>query len=216
MKPTMIELMSGRGIMAEEFKQMGYDVLTIDLDKKCKPNMIIDINHLSVSDLPIKFQNPDVIWFGMDCTYFSQANTHKGGHIGPNGELKTKEAEEAVQTLKKGLRLIEEMNPKFWFIENPGGNGGMKRLKVMKKYPHVEIVYCAYGGKTKKPTSIFGKFPSKWIPKTVCSHLNHEESITNTKRKKLDRSEYPLLLTWDISYACYMSKTTAWRTLNDY
>jgi len=214
MKPTMIELMCGSGKMAHAFREMNYHTLTIDLDEKCEPDLVMDINEILCDDIPEKFRNPDVIWFGMDCTYFSRANTHNGGHIGPNGQIKTRQARYAVETLKNGLRLIEALNPKFWFVENPGGNGAMKSLDCMKKYPHVEIVYCAYGGNTKKPTSLFGKFPSKFIPKTVCHHNFHSENIQNTMKGKLKRSEYPLEFCWDISYACYMSETSSWTKLD--
>ena len=109
----------------------------------------------------------------------------------------------------------DQNNPKFWFIENPGGNGAMKQLPMMKEYPSTEIYYCQYGGKTKKPTSLFGQFPSQFIPKTVCSHINHKEGIIQMKGH-LDRSEYPTDFCKDIVKSCKNSKLRSHTTLEEY
>lgn len=213
---TMIELFSGSGKMARCFRAEGYETFTIDIDPYLETDLEADIGTLTICDLPKKFRNPDVIWAGLDCTYFSQANTHGGGHFDPNGNPKTDRAIEAIDLLVRTLALIKNLNPKFWFLENPGGNGAIKRIKLMKNYPSVEIYYCQYGAKIMKPTMIYGRFPSAWIPRVVCSCIRHEEGVTNSKRKKLDRSEYPDLLCYDIVKACNNSKVSSWKTLEEY
>lgn len=213
---TMIELFSGSGKMAKCFRAEGYETFTIDIDPYLDTDLTADIGDMCISEIPSKFRNPDVVWAGLDCTYFSQANTHNGGHFGPNGHPKTERAIEALDLLIKTLDLIEILQPKFWFLENPGGNGAIKRIKIMKNYPSVEIYYCQYGSKIMKPTMIYGKFPSAWIPRVVCSCIRHEEGVTNSKRKKLDRSEYPDLLCYDIVKACNNSTISSWKTLEEY
>jgi len=214
-RKTMIELFSGSGSMASSFREIGYDVFTIDINPDCNPDMVADINEIGRIHMPLKFLEPDVIWAGLDCTYWSRAN-NKGNHLGKGGTLLTQSAREAKKTAINTLNFIKELNPKFWFIENPGGNGGLKQQNFMKKYPMVEIYYCQYGGIFQKPTCIWGKFPSKWIPKTVCSCIKHEGNIEDKLSGQLNRSEYPLNLMWDISNACNLSESSSWITLEEF
>ena len=212
---TMIELFSGSKSMSDEFNILGYDVLTIDINPKYKPDIVADINEISLEDLPEQFRNPTVVWAGLDCTYWSRAN-NKGNHLGKGGKILSKEAKQAKKTALNTLNLIKELNPKFWFIENPGGNGGLKQQSFMKKYPMVEIYYCQYGADVQKPTCIWGKFPNKWIPKTVCSCIKHIGNIEDKTSGKLNRSEYPLEFMLDISGACFRSTTHSWVTLEEF
>lgn len=210
--PTMIELFSGSGKMSRGFENLGYDVFTIDINPDCEPDLIADINDIGISDIPDKFHNPDVIWCGLDCTYWSRAN-NQGNHLGKGGKILSSEARKAEVLAKHTLKIIDHLKPRFWFVENPGGNGGLKQQSFMKKYPMVEIYYCQYGANEQKPTVIFGKFPSTWNPKTVCSCVRHSGNVEDKLRKQLHRSAYPNKLIIEITEACLISKTTSWLTL---
>jgi len=212
---TMIELFSGSGKMARCFRAEGYETFTIDIDPNVRADLTSDINLLEIKDIPKKFQNPDVIWCGLDCTYWSRAN-NKGNHLGKGGTLLTKEAKNAYKTLLHTLKLIEELKPKFWFLENPGGNGGLKQQKIMKNFPMSQIYYCQYGSDVQKPTCIWGKFPSQWIPRVVCSCIKHDGNIEDKISGQLNRSEYPDLLCFDIVKACNNSSISSWKKLEDY
>ena len=213
----MVELFSGSGKMSRAFRREGYETLEVDFDINCCPDLLIDINSKSILHriMDLGFDKPDVVWAGVDCTYFSRANPRNGGHFSAGGIPNTKDAKKAITTLENTLNIIDFLNPKFWFIENPGGNGAMKQLPMMKEYPSTEIYYCQYGGKTKKPTSLFGQFPSQFIPKTVCSHINHKEKILQMKGH-LQRSEYPTDFCKDIVKSCKNSKLRSHTTLEEY
>lgn len=212
---TMIELFSGSGKMSLFFQRAGYETFTIDVDPHVSADLESDINYVFLEDIPKKFHNPDVIWCGLDCTYWSRAN-NKGNHLGKGGVLISKEAKAAYQTLLHTLYLIEQLKPKFWFLENPGGNGGLKQQPIMKNYPMTQIYYCQYGADVQKPTCIWGKFPSKWIPKVVCSCIRHKGNIEDTKSGQLIRSEYPDRLCLDIVNSCLLSTYSSWVKLEDF
>ena len=56
------------------------------------------------------------------------------------------------------LELIKELNPKFWFIENP--RGGLRKMRFMRGLPRYTITYCQYGDTRMKPTDIFTNHPA--------------------------------------------------------
>ena len=51
------------------------------------------------------------------------------------------------------LKLIEELQPKYYFIENP--RGGMRKMEWMKGLPRYTVTYCEYGDNRMKPTDIW-------------------------------------------------------------
>lgn len=51
-----------------------------------------------------------------------------------------------------------ELQPTFWFIENP--RGGMRKMDFMKGLPRYTLTYCQYGDMRMKPTDIFTNHPA--------------------------------------------------------
>jgi hypothetical protein len=58
---------------------------------------------------------------------------------------------------KHVLKLIEELQPQFWFIENP--RGGMRKMSWMQGLPRYTVTYCQYGERRMKPTDIWTNHP---------------------------------------------------------
>ena len=56
------------------------------------------------------------------------------------------------------LKLIRELNPQYWFIENP--RGGLRKMRFMKDLPRYTLTYCQYGDTRMKPTDIFTNHPN--------------------------------------------------------
>jgi hypothetical protein len=60
------------------------------------------------------------------------------------------------------LRLIEELRPAFWVMENP-----RDKLRVLPLVQHLErrtVTYCHYGEQRMKPTDLWS---SSWPPSLV-------------------------------------------------
>lgn len=61
------------------------------------------------------------------------------------------------------LKLIEELQPKYYFIENT--RGGMRKMEWMKGLSRCTVTYCQYGDNRMKPTDIWTNHPDpKFLP----------------------------------------------------
>lgn len=56
------------------------------------------------------------------------------------------------------IELIKELNPTYWFIENP--RGGLRKMSWMQGLPRYTISYCQYGDNRQKPTDIWTNHPN--------------------------------------------------------
>jgi len=56
------------------------------------------------------------------------------------------------------LKLIKELNPKYFFIENP--RGGMRKMRFMNDLPRYTVTYCQYGDTRMKPTDLWTNHPN--------------------------------------------------------
>src|SRR5699024_12450578 len=84
-----------------------------------------------------EFGQPDIIWASPDCTTYSIAaiSTHRNreddGHLSP----KSYQAKQSDEVNQHVLDLIKELNPKYYFIENP--RGGMRKMRWTIGRAHV-------------------------------------------------------------------------------
>ena len=61
------------------------------------------------------------------------------------------------------LKLIDQLQPRYYFIENP--RGGMRKMEWMKGLPRYTVTYCQYGDNRMKPTDIWTNHPDpKFLP----------------------------------------------------
>jgi hypothetical protein len=56
------------------------------------------------------------------------------------------------------IALIKELNPKFFFIENPVG--GLRKMNFMQGIARYTVTYCQYGERRQKPTDIWTNHPN--------------------------------------------------------
>lgn len=107
------------------------------------------------------FGHPDVIWASPDCTTFSVAaishhrrKNPETGNLDPISDY-AKFCDKVDQHV---LDLIRELNPTYYFIENP--RGGMRKMTWMKDIPRYTVTYCQYGDTRMKPTDIWSNHPN--------------------------------------------------------
>jgi len=158
----IIELFSGTESFSKVARERGHRTFTIDNDPIFKSDLIKDINEVNVSDIPFK---PDIIWASPPCQCFSVASI--GKNWDKNYKPKNKNTEEAINLIKKTLQLIKELNPKYYFIENP--RGMLRKMPMMEKYDKVTVTYCQYGDDRMKPTDIWTNC-NDWKPKSPCKN----------------------------------------------
>ena len=184
----LLELFKGTGSVGKVAKELNWDVLSLDFDKKFNPDINSDILKWDYKTYS-KDNNyiPDYIWASPPCNTFSKlAFIHK--HRDPKtGIAITKQAKEGTKILHKTLRIInyfKKLNPKLKFIiENPKA---MMRLdKRMQKLPRETTLYCLYGDARRKETDFFHNIKNGLDIKKCdeCPHEKHIDFITVSPKK---------------------------------
>jgi hypothetical protein len=117
----------------------------------------MDILDLTSEMILEKFGIPDVMWCSPSCTKFSVASIGRNWiKDGDNVIAKNEEAENAKKIVIHTLKLIKELKPKIWFIENP--RGMLRKMPFMQNLPRNTVTYCQYGDKRMKPTDIWSNY----------------------------------------------------------
>ena len=166
----VLELFAGTRSIGKAFEKRGHEVFSVEWDKNFENiDLYIDIAELTAQEILDKFGKPDVIWMSPDCTTFSIAaisHHRKKNLITGNLDPVSPYAQFCDKVDKHCLELIKQLQPKFWFIENP--RGGMRKMDFMKNLPRYTVTYCQYGDERMKPTDIWTNHPNpKFKP---CCH----------------------------------------------
>jgi site-specific DNA-cytosine methylase len=209
-------LFSGTASFSKVARERGHECITVDIDPRFKPDICKDVLEFEVADL--NGFKPDVVWASPPCQRFSVASMGKSWrgiwHI-------TKEAYQpmnlatgtAIAIVIRTLGLVEELAPRFYFIENPRAN--LRKMPFMPNGENRKTAwYCRYEETTPpklpraKPTDIWTNLVS-WNPQTCHNgSKDHEEARrgarTGTQGRKgsIERSIVPRLLCKEIIIAC--------------
>jgi C-5 cytosine-specific DNA methylase len=156
----ILELFAGTRSISKSFEEKGHETFTIELDET-HPNITMYADVLTVTAEMIleKFGRPDVIWCSPPCTTYSMAGiSHHRIKGKDNLEPITELAKISDELVKHSLKLIEELQPKYWFIENP--RAGLRSMEFMKGVPRHTVTYCQYQDFRMKPTDLWTNHPS--------------------------------------------------------
>ena len=180
----VLELFAGSRSIGKAAELLGYEVYSSDLNDFEGIDYPIDILDFDTTKVPFK---PDIIWASPPCTYFSVASI--GKHWNKDHTPKTEQAVFGVKVVNKTIQIIKELNPKYWYIENPRGK--LRKLDFMQPLPRTTVWYCTYGDKRAKPTDIWTNNlrsvfnPDGWQPRPECFNGNkncHHESAPRGSR----------------------------------
>ena len=180
----VLELFAGSRSIGKAAESLGYKVYSTDLNDFEGIDYPIDILDFDTTKVPFK---PDIIWASPPCTYFSVASI--GKHWNKDHTPKTEQAIFGVKVVSKTIQIIKELNPKYWYIENPRGK--LRKLDIVKGLPRTTVWYCTYGDKRAKPTDIWTNNlrsvfnPDGWQPRPECFNGNkncHHESAPRGSR----------------------------------
>lgn len=176
----VLELFAGTKSVSRQFEKKGYKTFSIEWNKKFKNiDLYDDINNVSAKDI-IKLcgRVPNIIWASPDCTTYSVAAISYHRQKNKNSENLYPISEYAKfcdKTNKHVLDLIQELKPKFYFIENP--RGGLRKMDFMKGLYRYTITYCQYGDTRMKPTDIWTNHPNpKFKPPCKKGDKCHESA----------------------------------------
>ncbi|WP_375179925.1 DNA cytosine methyltransferase [Enterococcus rotai] len=156
----ILELFAGTRSIGKSFEKRGHEVFSVEWDKKHDNiDWYVDISTITAQDILVKFGQPDVIWASPDCTSYSIAaiSHHRSKEANGNLAPKSDYAKFCDQVNENVLKLIQNLNPKYYFIENP--RGGMRKMSFMKDVPRYTVTYCQYGDTRMKPTDLWTNHP---------------------------------------------------------
>lgn len=167
----VLELFAGMRSIGKAFEARGHEVFSVEWDERFENiDWYKDISQLTAAEVLEKFGKPDVIWASPDCTTFSIAaiSHHRRknpdtGNLDPVSEY----AQFCDRVDQHVLHLIQELKPRYWFIENP--RGGMRKMTWMQGLPRYTVTYCQYGDTRMKPTDIWTNHPDPQF-KPMCKN----------------------------------------------
>tara|TARA_R100001509_G_scaffold146190_1_gene103085 strand:- start:452 stop:1084 length:633 start_codon:yes stop_codon:yes gene_type:complete len=168
---NVLELFAGSRSIGKEAEKLGYKVFSSDLNSFEKIDYAVNILEFDIKKIPFK---PDMIWASPPCTYFSVASI--GKHWNKDHTPKSENALIGLKIVEKTIQIINEINPKYWFIENPRGK--LRKLNVVAGLPRTTVWYCTYGDLRAKPTDIWSNHiksifnPNGWNPRSECFNGN--------------------------------------------
>ena len=156
----ILELFAGTQSIGKAFKDKGHEVFSVEWDKSFENiTLYADILTVQARDIIKRFGYPDVIWASPDCSTYSVAaishhrKQEESGNLAPISEY----AKFCDKVNMHVLDLIEELKPKYYFIENP--RGGLRKMDFMKGLYRYTVTYCQYGDTRMKPTDIWTNHP---------------------------------------------------------
>ena len=140
--------------MGRAFEELGWEVISLDVDPKANPTILADV--CSWEPLP-RFAPGyfDMIWASPVCTEYSRVLTRRPRRL-----------EEGDRLVLRTLQIINDLQPRFWAMENPA-TGLLKLRPFMAGLPWRDVSYCTYGYPYRKLTRIWGNLD--WVPEQpVC------------------------------------------------
>ena len=152
-----MDLFSGTGSVGKVFRDMGYEVITVDFDGRRKPSIVADVTIWQYWKAfpPRHF---DVVACCPPCTEFSRAMTSR-----------PRDLSKANKALKTALDIVDRLQPTLWFLENPR-TGVLKDREYMQGIPYVDLDYCMFSKwGYQKPTLIWGSPAMKKLAHVECN-----------------------------------------------
>lgn len=165
----VLELFSGTGTFSRIARERGHETLTVDLNEPADLNAdVLDLNADVIYDATgWEPETIDLLWASPICTGFSVAAIGRSWHHPEPGVYipKSDTATLSLSLLNKTFALIEELQPRLWYVENPMGMA--RKMPVVQPHRRVEITQCQYGENRQKPTDIWTN-DEGWIAKPKC------------------------------------------------
>ena len=156
--PRLLELFSGTGSIGKAFRELGWEITSLDLGPKANPTICVDICEWEPEYEPGYF---DFIWASPVCTGYSRVLTRRPRRL-----------EDGDRLVIRTLQLIEQLRPRFWALENPA-TGLLKTRPFMAGLPWEDVSYCMYGMAYRKLTRIWTNL--NWVPsREVCGVNGHK------------------------------------------
>ena len=107
----MLDLCCGLGGASRAMQERGWDVIRVDINPEFSPDIVADITTFHYIG-----PKPDLVWASPPCTEFSKWSMPASWKCNAGGK---KEPDLTLMLAAK--RIIEEINPRWWVVENVKG-----------------------------------------------------------------------------------------------
>ena len=211
----VLELFAGTRSIGKAFEARGHEVFSVEWDRKFENiNLYGDIKDVTANQILELFGKPDVIWASPDCTTYSVAAISKHRQRDASGNLLpiSEYAKFCDGVNAHLLDLIEELDPTYWFIENPVG--GLRKMAFMRDLPRYTVTYCQYGERRQKPTDIWTNHPTPNFKPPCTRGANCHDAAprgaktgTQALKNAMEKSRIPSALCEHIVDICESGKS---------
>lgn len=209
----ILELFAGTRSIGKAFEAAGHTVYSVDWDKKFQDiDLYADIGSLTKEDIiNLCGGVPDVVWMSPDCTSYSIAaiRYHRRKNLETDELDPVSEYAAFCDQVNSHIIdvVVNELKPKYFFIENP--RGGMRKMRFVAGLPRYTVTYCQYGDTRQKPTDIWTNHPNPCFkppckPGAPCHVASPRGAQTGTQalRSSVDRARIPEQLCQHIVEIC--------------
>lgn len=160
----VLDLFSGINGWGDTARARGHDVIGIDLDPRLPATIHANLLTWNPQTLPWR---PDLILASPPCEGFSVMvigrNWSKDGQV---REPKTDSARLAIDLVRATRRIIAELQPAYFVIENP--RAMLRKMPEVGDLERRTVTYCHYGEQRMKPTDLWGGFPPSLMLAPAC------------------------------------------------
>lgn len=107
----MLDLCCGLGGASKAMRERGWDVITVDIVPEFNPSIVADLRTFHYSG-----PCPDLVWASPPCQEFSRYSLPESWACNRGGKT-----EPDLSLMLAAKRIIDEVNPRWWVIENVRG-----------------------------------------------------------------------------------------------
>ena len=135
----ILSLLSGTGSVDRVAKEMGHEVVSLDISDTYEPDFVANILDFDVSLWHRGYF--DMIWASPPCDSYSIVPSHMF-----NEEERDKRCKKANEVTRRTLEVIQYLEPKYYVVENPATSLIWKQ-GIFDELPGVllkKVSYCKY------------------------------------------------------------------------
>lgn len=194
----VLDLFAGLGGWGFGFRQLGHEVIGVDLVESFDTEVCANVFDLNPVELHEQFGRFDVVTASPPCECFSVLRI--GRNWTKDNDPKTPAAWGALMLVWRTRHLIEALRPAFFVVENPRSK--LRKLPPVQAWERRTVTYCQYGAPWQKPTDLWGGFPPSFSTRPVCSpeatcHVPAPRGSRTSIQSDSAHLKHPLVLAWE-------------------